>query len=507
MEPSALYDMGSIQTGLGYLFTVKTLAFLALGFALGFVVGAIPGFNDANLMAILLPFTLLMDPMTAIIAMSALYFAAQAAGSIPAILINVPGTGGTAASTIEGYPMAQQGKAGFALGVSLGASTVGAFFGASAALVFAPIFGTFALRFGPAELFMVALFGLTVVSALTGDNLPKGLVATALGLLFAFVGADSATAFERGSFGVLELWDGLPLVPVILGLFGFSELLLLLRQQSVARKELSFSSEREILNGFFHALKYRITLLRSSVVGTIIGFIPGAGAAIGTFVCYGMAKQWSREKEKFGTGHPDGLVATDSGNNAVAAGAVVPLLTLGLPGSASTTLMLAALFLHGVQPGPRLFINFQSEAYAILFSLFISAALVPIVGLPVARYFKRVAYTPTKILVPVVFVLLFVGAFAWRFIAFDIVIMIFFGLVGVAMKIYNYPVPAFLLAFILGPIIEDNYLRATRIGEHEIFFSSGICITLWVLCVVSLLAPLFLHARDGRLPSGDEKTV
>jgi putative tricarboxylic transport membrane protein len=197
MEPSALYDLGSIQLGLGYLFTVKTLAFLALGFALGFIVGAIPGFNDANLMAILLPFTLLLDPMTAIITMSALYCAAQAAGAIPAILINVPGTGGTAASTIEGYPMAQQGKAGFALGVSLGASTVGGFFGASAALVFAPILGTFALRFGPAELFMVALFGLTVVSALTGNNLAKGLMAAALGLLFAFVGADPATAFER----------------------------------------------------------------------------------------------------------------------------------------------------------------------------------------------------------------------------------------------------------------------------------------------------------------------
>lgn len=505
MEPSALYDLGAIQTGLGYLFTVKTLAFLALGFALGFVVGAIPGFNDANLMAILLPFTLLLDPMTAIITMSALYCAAQAAGSIPAILINVPGTGGTAASTIEGYPMAQQGKAGFALGVSLGASTIGAFFGAAAALIFAPILGTFALRFGPAELFMVALFGLTVVSALTGNNLAKGLMAAALGLLFAFVGADAATAFERGSFGLLQLFDGLPLVPVILGLFGFSELLVLLRQQSVARKDMSFGSEREVLDGFMHALKYRITLLRSCIVGAIVGFIPGAGSAIGTFVCYGMAKQWSREKEKFGTGHPEGLVATDSGNNAVAAGALVPLLTLGLPGSASTTLMLAALYLHGVRPGPRLFINFQSEAYAILFSLFISAALVAIVGLPVARYFKRVAFTPTKILVPIVFVLLFVGAFAWRFIAFDILIMIFFGPLGVAMKVYNYPVSAFLLAFILGPIIEANYLRAVRIGGHEIFFSSGICITLWVLCVISLLAPLFLHLRDNNVPEKKEK--
>ncbi len=505
MEPTALYDLGSIQTGLGYLFTVKTFVFLVLGFSLGFIVGAIPGFNDANLMAIMLPFTLLIDPMTAIIAMSALYFAAQAAGSIPAILINVPGTGGTAASTLEGYPMAQQGRAGFALGVSLGASSIGALFGATAALVFAPIVGTFALRFGPAELFMVALFGLTVVSALTGDNLAKGLMATALGLLFAFVGADSATAFERGTFGMLELFDGLALVPVILGLFGFSELLFLLRQKSVAQKEMTFGDDREVWSGFVHAMKYRITLIRSSIVGTVVGFIPGAGAAIGTFVCYGLARQWSRVKEKFGTGHPDGLVATDSGNNAVAAGAVVPLLTLGLPGSASTTLMLAALFLHGVRPGPRLFINFQAEAYAILFSLFISAALVAIIGIPAARYFKRVAFTPTRVLVPIVFVLLFVGAFAWRFIAFDILVMVFFGLVGVAMKIYNYPIPAFLLAFILGPIIEANYLRATRIGGHEIFFNSGISITLWVLCVISLLAPLFLHMRDGASPKNGRK--
>ena len=493
-----MYDIPSILTGLENLFQFKTLMFLCFGFALGFIVGAIPGFNDANLMAILLPFTLLLDPTLAIVTMTALYFAAQAAGSIPAILINVPGTGGTAASTLEGYPMSRQGKSGLALGLSLGASTVGAFFGAAAALVLSPVIGTFALRFGPAEMFMVAVFGLTVVGSLTGDNLAKGLFATLLGLLFSFVGADSATAFERGTFGIVELWDGLALIPVVLGLFGFSELLFLIRQTTVAQSDISFGAERDVLRGYAAALRQRLNLLRSSVAGTVIGVIPGAGAAIGTFVAYGLARQWSREKEKFGTGHAAGLIATDSSNNAVAAGAVVPLLTLGLPGSASTTIMLAALFLHGVRPGPRFFINFQTEAYTILFSLFLSAALITIVGVPAARYFKRVAFTPTRVLVPIVFVLLFVGAFAWRFVAFDILVMIFFGLLGVVMKIYRYPLPAFILAFILGPIVEANYLRATRIGGHEILFDSPICISLWILSAISLAAPLFLKFRTGK---------
>lgn len=466
---------------------------------MGFVVGAIPGFNDANLMAILLPFTLLLDPTDAIVAMTALYCSAQAAGSIPAILINIPGTPGTSATCLEGYPLARQGRAAFALGVSFAASTVGALFGAFTSIAIAPVLGTFALQFGPAEMFMLGVFGLSVVSSLTGDDTLKGLLITCFGLLISLVGMDSMQGFPRGTFGILELYDGLPMIPVLIGLFGFSEILFLMKRTRIAQTAAPGArSFREVVDGMKQALRYKTTLLRSSVIGTMIGIVPGAGAAIGSFVAYSQAKQWSKTPEKFGKGHPDGLVATDSANNAVACGALVPTLTLGLPGSSSTTLMLAALFLHGVRPGPRFFINFQTEAYTILFSLVLASLLIMLFGLPLARHFQAVAFVPTRFLVPIVAVLLFLGAYAWRYFAFDIILMIVFGLFGALCKVYNYPVPALLLAIILGPMIESNFLRAIRIGGYGTFFQSELSIILMLLTALSLVGPPVLRYRNSR---------
>jgi putative tricarboxylic transport membrane protein len=484
-----MYDLSALALGFQGLFQPYILGLLLLGFLLGFVVGAIPGFNDANLMAIMLPFTLFLDVTGALVAMAALYASAQAAGSIPAILLNIPGTPGNSASSLEGYAMARQGRAGFALGVSFAASTVGGILGALASLAVAPIIGTFALGFGPAEMFLIGVFGLSVVSSLTGDSISKGMLITVFGFLIGLIGADSVTAFPRGTFGVYALYDGLPMIPVLLGLFGLSELLFLVNQKAVANTDDQDPGFKEVISGMWAALSYKFVLILSSVIGTIVGIIPGAGATIGSFVAYGQARQFSREKEKFGTGHAEGLVATDTANNAVAAGAVVPLLTLGLPGSGSTTIMLAAMFLQGVVPGPQLFINFQAEAYTILLSLVLTGFLILVLGVPLARYFRKITFVPTGYLVPAVGVMLFVGAFAWRFNPLDIVIMIVFGVFGAILKIYRYPIPAFLLAIILAPIVETNFLRAVNIGGYSIFFQSTISQILIVLSLVGLLAP------------------
>jgi putative tricarboxylic transport membrane protein len=494
-----MYDTQAMLEGLNTLFTIKTLVWLSVGFVLGFIVGAIPGFSDANFMAIMLPFTILLEPMIAIVCMSALYMSAQAAGSIPAILINIPGTGGTAASVLEGYPMAKQGKAGFALGISLTSSTIGGLAGALFALLVAPILGAFAFRFGPAEICMIGIFGMTVVGSLTSEKLSKGMLATVLGVLISLVGADSMAGYSRGTFGILELEDGLPLIPTLLGLFGFSEIIFLMRQSFIASETTVISRGwKEIFQGVREALRHRTTLVRSSILGEIIGIIPGVGAAVSGFYSYGQAKQWSKEPEKFGTGHPDGLVATDTANNATVSGAIVPLLTLGLPGSASTMVMLAALMMHGVRPGPRFFLNFQTEAYTILFSLFLSAILIFITGVPLARYARSITFMPTQVLVPIVGVLLFVGAFAWRFLTFDIMLMIVFGILGVFLRLYGYPTPAVLLAIILGPMVERNFLRAIRIGGLEIFFQGPILFTLWALILISILGPFLLELRRKR---------
>jgi putative tricarboxylic transport membrane protein len=495
-----MFDFQAITQGISNLFTVHMLMWLCIGFVLGYIVGAIPGFNDANFMAIMLPFSLLLDPTTAMVTMAALYEGAQAAGSIPAILINIPGTPGTTATCFEGYAMAKQGRAGFALGISFTVSTIGGLAGAILALLAAPVIGAFALQFGPAEMFLVGVFGLTAVASLTGANLYKGLAVTLFGLLISLVGTDTLTGFPRATFGISELYDGLPLIPVILGLFGFAEMMFLMRESAVAQATVVESKGwGEILQGVREALRWKTTMIRSIIIGEVIGIIPGTGATIAQFVAYGQARQWSKEPEKFGTGHPDGLVATDSSNNACVAGAVVPVLTLGLPGSASTLVMLAALWLQGIRPGPRFFLNFQVQAYTILFSLVVASILIFVVALPLAFYTRKIAFVPTKILVPIVGALLFLGAFAWRFLAFDILLMVFFGILGAIFRHYGYPIAAMMLAIILGPMVEQNFLWAYRIGGGEIFFKSPISLLLWALTLLSLFGPpLMKRLRKAR---------
>lgn len=486
-----MYDTAAMIAGLAALFEVQTLLFLLLGFLLGFVVGAIPGFNDANVMAILLPFTLLLEPTTAIVAMAAVYAGAQAAGAIPAILMNIPGTPGNAATTIEGYPMARSGRAGYALGISFGASTFGAFIGAALALLFAPILGSFALSFGPAEMFMVAVLGLTVVSTLASDSYAKGLMIAGFGILVSLIGADSMSGFPRGTYGLPELYDGMPLIPVLLGLFGLSELILLLGRKTIADSAATASGGwAETTRGLRSSMRHTVNLWRSSILGFVVGVVPGAGATIGSFLAYGQAKQWASDRGSFGTGNEEGLVATDSANNATATGAIVPMLTLGLPGSASTLVMLAALVLHGVRPGPEFFTTFQVDAYTILFSLFLAAGLIATLGLLLSRPAQRIVFVPNAVLVPTVAVLIFIGAYAWRFLVFDILLMLIFGVLGLLLRVYRYPVPAFMLAIILGPMLEANFLRATRIGGLEALLASPISQVVAVVTVLSLLAPL-----------------
>lgn len=484
--------LDNVIQGLVLLATWQVALAILVGFLLGFIVGAVPGFNDANLMAIMLPLTIYLDPTIAIIGMASLYFAAQAAGAIPAILINIPGTGGAAATTIEGYPMAQKGQAGYALGLSHGASFVGAGVGAFASLLIAPALGLFALRFGPAEMFLVGVFGLTIVGALAGKDLWKAAIAILFGLLASLVGVDPSTAFERGTFGTLSLYDGFSLMAVILGLFGLPELIELVKRRSIATE--TEVSQRELdtnlVKGFFDAFKHRTALAVSSVMGLIIGIVPGAGAAVSSFVSYGLTKQLSRHPETYGKGEPEGLVAAECANNVTACAAVVPLLTLGLPGSGSTTVMLAALILHGIRPGPQFFAEFQVQAFTIFWSFFVSAILIAVVGCWISRFTRRLVYVRGYVLVPVVLLLLFLGAFATNFRMFDLFVVALFGGIGIAMRALRYPIPAFLLAFILGPILEANYLRATRIGGHQIFVQSSVSKTLIAISILSVVIPL-----------------
>lgn len=484
--------MEAALAGLIQVVQPETLIIILGGFTLGYIVGSIPGFNDANLMAILLPLTIYMDSTHAIIGMAALYFAAQTSGSIPAILMNIPGTGGNAATTLDGYPMTRRGEAAFALGTSFGASAVGAIFGAVAALLIAPSLGMFALRFGPAELFMLAAFGLTVVGSVGGGDPLKAALAIFLGILVALIGIHQSTGFERGTYDVTPLFDGIGLIPVILGLFGVPELVALTRRKKIADTNTPAPKNSEIFAGFFAALRRGRILFSSSIIGLVVGIIPGAGASIGSFVSYGFAKRLSDRGDNFGQGEPDGVIASDTANNAVACGAVIPLLTLGLPGSASTTVMLAALMLHGIRPGPQFFTTHEIAAYTILWSFLVAALLIAFIGVPFARLLKGVVNTPAARLAPVTLFLLFVGAYANQFSIFDMGLMVVFGILGILMRAGGFPPAAFLLAFILTPVLETNYQRAARIGGNEIFFNSPISLTLLGLSILSLTIPVVI---------------
>ncbi len=487
-----------IFSGLGLLLQPEHLMWLPLGMLAGLVVGAIPGFNDTNFLAMVLPFTVYLGPTNAVVFMMACFCASQAAGSIPAILLNIPGTPSNAPTCLEGFQMTRQGKAGYALGLSIGASTVGGILSALIALVITPVVGIYALNFGPAELFMMALFGMTAVGSLTGKSLLKGLFSSALGLLVACVGTEFQEGYIRASFGFYGLYEGLPLIPVLLGVFGFSELFTLVGQKSIVAEGVQrIQGFGPIIDGIKASFKQKLNMIRSGLIGILVGLIPGTGAAIATWVSYGQAKQWSKTPEKFGTGYAGGLIAADACNNGVPGGAIIPTVTLGIPGSGTTLVIMAALMINGVTPGPSFFGEHAVEAYAILFSLVIANILLLPIGIVVARLASNVTAVPNKYLVPIIALFCLVGAFAWRQMLFDMYLVVIFGVLGALLSRYGYSVPAFLLALLLGPLAERNFFWAVEIGGIDSFMRP---IALVILCATIgvLVLPVILNKMVKR---------
>ncbi len=484
-----------LHGALSLLFQPKVLAWLALGILSGFIVGAIPGFNDTNFLAMVLPFTIYMGPMEAVIFMTAVYCGSQTAGSIPAILVNIPGTPSNAPTTLEGFALTRQGKAGEALGCSLLSSTVGGFASALVCLVLGPIIGTYALTFGPSEICAMAIFGMSAVGSLTGGSIAKGVASSLLGLMLATIGTEMEMGRMRSTFGFYELAEGFPLIPLLLGAFGFSEVLLLVREEYVISKTsvFRFKGYSSLFQGMREAFRFKLTLFRSALIGIIIGVVPGVGAGIATWISYGQAKAWSKNPEKFGTGHFEGLVATDTCNNGVTGGALIPTLTLGVPGSGTTVVVMAALMINGIQPGPSLFMNFEREAYAIFFSLFFSNGLMFLVGLAVMRVLPLVAFVPTRLLAPIMALFCLVGGLAWRGFVFDMGLVFLFGLLGLMMKRNGYSTPALVLALILGPIAEKNLVWSLKIGGWGIFLRP-ISLLLLVATAASLFLPIFIRS-------------
>lgn len=470
---------------------------------IGIVMGAIPGFAAHNTIIMLLPLTLAFEVDVALTFMVALYCASHLGGGIPAILLNIPGTGGAAATTLDGYQMARQGRGAKALALSFVASVMGGMITAAITLFMLPWLSQVGFYVRSVEMIVIMLFGLALIAAIAAQDMLKGLIAGAFGLMLGAMGADHIYATPRGTFGVLELFDGVPLVPALVGLFAISEALVMLESrggtaaQAAGRVTPTWGETfRNILGAFRH---WWLTVW-TGVLGLIIGCLPGAGASIAAFVAYQQAQLFSRTPEKFGTGCEEGVVAPESANNGVTTGTLVPLLAIGIPGGSTAAVMMIVLQYHGVPFGPRLFMTEPLLAYGVIMSMFVSYILMLVTVFPMARYLSSVTVVASCFMAPMIVAFTLVGAFVPRGFVFDIGVAIAFGLLGYLARKTGYHVAAILIGVILGPLIEKSFLLAMRISGDDpmVMFSSTIGNVLWVLLAATLILPPLVGAIGRR---------
>jgi putative tricarboxylic transport membrane protein len=474
----------------------QTKAFLTLfaGTFMGIVIGCLPGLTPSMGVALLMPLSFGMPPLEAIVMLCGLYCGAMYGGAISAILLGIPGTGAAAATVLDGYEMTKNGQSGKALGMAAVASYIGGVAGVIILLCLSGILSKFTLQFGPAEYFSLGVFGLTIVVSLSSESCIKGLIAGVLGILLSTVGIDNVSGIYRYTFGILDLSGGLNVVPVIIGLFAiariFDQIENAFKDYSKTGIEANFKM-RDLLPSWSDMKLCTPTLIRSSLLGTLIGVLPGAGGTIAGFICYNEAKRFSKTPEKFGTGFIEGVAACEAANNAASGGAMVPLMTLGIPGSSTTAILLGAFVIHGMQPGPLLFVKTPNFAYAVIFAMLIANFIFLAFGLLSVKPFVRLLSIPYYWLLSGILLISVVGAYCIGTRIFDIGIMLFFGLLGYLLQRNGFTTVPIVLGLILGPVVENYFRRAIIVsrGDYTIFFTRPISMVLLLLALLSLAWP------------------
>lgn len=477
---------------------------------LGLVVGAVPGFSAANTIIILLPLTLAMDPEVGLVFMVALYASSRMGAGIPAILVNIPGTAGAAATPLDGYPMTKQGRGHQALAISFVSSVFGGLLTTILALLAMPWLSQVAYYLHSVEMIVVMLFGISLIASIAARDTLKGLIAGFFGLMIGLIGADVVYATPRGTMGFLELYDGVPLIPALVGLFAVSEAFIVIEQRSILSEEgqklMKEAGWAETWEGVRLALSRWWHIIWTSIIGLVIGVVPGAGAGIAAFVAYQQSKTFSKTPELYGTGHVEGLVAPESANNGVTSGTLVPLLVIGIPGGATAAIMLVVLQYQGVTIGPDLFLTKPNLAYLPFTAMAVTYAIMILTILPLARYMSRVTVVSTTYMAPIIISFTLVGAFVSRDYAFDMYLALAFGVIGYIARKTGYHVAAILIGVILGPMLENYFLRALRISEGDIMvlFSSTLGNILWVALFLSVGVSLYMERRKrpGRAGNG-----
>lgn len=474
---------------------------LVFGALVGYLIGAIPGLGPSLGVALLIPFTYGVDPVVSIVGLVALYAAAEYGGAITAVLINSPGTAAAVATAWDGYPLTQQGRAGEALTVSIISSGVGIFISTGLLILTAVPLSEFALNFGPGEYFGLALVGLSLVAGLSDGSPIKGMVAMGIGLAMATIGLDVQIGVPRFTGGNYELFEGLPLVPVLLGLYALSEVLFMIEEGATAK--IKSAAVGGLASIPYKAVKgLKVVILRSSVLGYVIGVIPGAGASIASFVSYAVTKRFSKKPELFGKGSLEGVSASEAANNSAVAGAMAPLLALGIPGSATTAVMIGALMVQGIQPGPLLFTRTPEIPYTVFASLWIGVPVMIFIGLAGARIWAKVANIPRPAIAAIVAGICYVGAYSSETTMFPVHVMTACGIMGYVLRKLGVPLAPIILAMVLGEMMETNFRRAliSNQGEWDIFYTSPMTVILLLIALLAFAVPgiAALRARRAR---------
>ena len=477
-------------TALGSVFFEPYLLFLIfMTTIIGIVIGVLPGLGATTGAALLLPFTLTMPPVHAIAVLATIYVSATFAGSITAILINTPGTSAAAATTFDGFPLAQKGQAGRALGIAVISSTFGGVVSVIVLCFAAPLLARVAYEFRPPEYFALTVFGLSMLASISAGGAVKNLIGGVFGVWLSTIGAERVTAIERFMFGNYELYEGLGFVPVMIGLFAMSELLV---QSRIANQAVEFVKMKAVqLPSREDYKKIWKTVLRSSGIGTFIGILPAEGATVASMIGYSEAKRWSKNKEEFGKGSIEGIAGAESANNAATGGAMVPTMVLGIPGSGTTAIILVGLMVHGLRPGPYLFTEQVYSVYQIFGSMLAANIMFLLMGLYAAKLFARISLIPISLLWPIVFALSVIGAYALNSSLLDIWIVLIFGVVGFFARRFGFAVAPIAVGLILGKMVEVNLQNSLKIfnGEWWQILTQPLAVFFLILAFLGLCGP------------------
>jgi putative tricarboxylic transport membrane protein len=492
---------GLVVDAMGKFSNLHTLLLVFGATLLGISIGMLPGLTATMGVALLTTLTYSMEHDQALMVLVCLYVGAIYGGSRSAILLNIPGTPANAATTLDGHPLAKAGKAGAAMGIATTGSFLGTLIGLFFLATIAPVLADYALQFQTHEFFWLAIFGILISGQLTAAEDPlKGWIAGFLGLAVAMIGQEGLYMTDRFTFGYTEMQGGINLIPAMVGAFGFSEVIsvMLNRRMQIVQSKTRL---RDVLPDLSHVLRYKRTIARSGFLGTLIGVIPGVGEDIGAWVSYAAARRASKQKEEFGKGSVEGLMAAETGNSAAPPGALIPVLTLGIPGSAPAAVLLAAMILHGVRPGPMIMIESPDFVYEVVVMLLFAAVAIFVLGILLTPLLLKILAVRRERLMPVVFVLCVIGSYAIQQRMFDVWVMVIFGLLGFLLRQMRYPMAPLVLGIVLGDIFDKSLRRSWVIhdGDFSFYFSRPISVLLMIMCAFTLLMS-FAPTRDYLAP-------